>query len=74
MRTAKLFLSAVALALITFLIEPATAANSNSTTATIELLQGTELGRHEGHREVVLAGMVAFLTALLLLRRHRETS
>jgi len=74
MRTAKLLLSALALALITLLTEPASAADGNSSSAAIEAMRGPELVHNEARSQVALAGMVAFLTALLVLRRKAQTS
>jgi len=74
MRTAKLRLSAVALALITLPITPASAADSNSTSTAMETMRRAEMPGSDARSEVVFAGMVALLTVFLLLRRNAASS
>ncbi|HEY5792392.1 MAG TPA: hypothetical protein VIS74_03780 [Chthoniobacterales bacterium] len=62
-------MSALALGVMTLWAEPASAADKDiATAATIAV--GVSESTSAGRSQVVLAGMVAALSALLVLRRH----
>ncbi len=71
MRTSKLWMSVIALGLVTFWAEPASAGEGDLTanTATAVALNMNN-SANATHGQIALAGMLAVLTAMLVLRRR----